>query len=82
MEADLSFVSADGVERREPLDAVADVLYEEAQPFRSFPSFKGQWISSCLRSTTASAPATSITPVPTARFSPGSEPSTATADGR
>jgi len=42
VEVDLSFPDAGGVGRRERFDAAADVLYEAAQPFRSFPPLKGQ----------------------------------------
>jgi hypothetical protein len=42
VEVDLSYVDVLGVERRDDFDRLAGVLFENAAPYRSFPSFKGQ----------------------------------------
>lgn len=42
MDVEIAYVDALGVERREGAERSAGVLFEDAAPYRSFPSFKGQ----------------------------------------
>lgn len=39
---EIAYVDACGVERRDGAERSTGVLFEEAAPYRSFPSFKGQ----------------------------------------
>jgi hypothetical protein len=42
VDVEIAYVDASGVERRDSVDRSVGVLFEDAAPYRSFPSFRGQ----------------------------------------